>query len=453
MKTFRLGGIHPSPSKLTADIPILELGTPEEPIVITLRQHIGKPAIPIVKPGQKVSAGEMIAKADGFMSASVHSPVFGKVKSIEPVRDAYGLWKDAVIIIPDDTSDNFDAGLRRHESTTPWGQEDENPQGNAFEQYINLPAETLIKTISDSGIVGLGGATFPTHVKLTVPDGREADRVIINGAECEPYLTCDDALMRAEAPKIISGVRLVMKCTGATEGIIGVEANKPEAIEALRIAAHRSRVNIHVETLRTRYPQGSEKQLIESLTRRRVPAGGLPIDVGVVVQNVATTFAIYEAVVRGITLTHRVVTVSGPLVSSPGNFLVPLGTPLRQIIDFAGGLPENTGKVIAGGPMMGRAVCNLDAPSEKGLGGIVILPKEMSLRATPQSCIRCGRCLEACPMRLEPYLLATLAAAKRKDDLNAHGIRNCLECGCCSYVCPSSRPLVDLMRLGKQIIR
>lgn len=449
MKRFRRGGIHPQANKLTRDVPILELPAPSGACRIMLGQHIGKPAKCIVKPGERVKAGQMIGEADGFVSASVHSPVAGKVKGVEKVRNAQGLWRDAIVIIPDE-SDDFDSGLR-HEPDTEWGGKDNGTVGKEFQQFLELEPEEIIRRIHYAGIVGLGGATFPTRVKLNVPDGREATVAVVNGAECEPYLTCDDALMRAEPAKIIGGVRLIMAATGAPKGVIGIESNKPEAIQALREGVKRQRADIEVVALRTRYPQGSEKQLIEALTGKVVPAGGLPIDVGAVVNNVATAKAIYEAVVEELPLTSRVVTVSGPLVKSGGNFLVPLGTPIREIIEYAGGLPEDTGKVIAGGPMMGRAVSNLDAPSEKGLGGITILPARESLRPKEENCIRCGRCVDACPMGLEPYLLITMARAEMKDELLKLGIRNCLECGCCSYICPSSRPMVDFLKLAKSM--
>ncbi len=449
MKRFKRGGVHPREQKLTAGIPVLEIPPVEGPVRVMLSQHIGKPARCVVKPGEHVSAGQLLGEADGFVSAPVHSPVSGVVKGIEKTRNPQGLWRDAVVIMPD-AEDDLSHGLRHDQE---WGGADSGNVGKDFERFLELEPEEIIRRVAAAGIVGLGGATFPTRVKLTVPEGREAETVVINGAECEPYLTCDDALMRAEAPKIVAGVRLIMRATGARRGVIGVEANKPEAIAALREAARRSRADITVEPLRTRYPQGGEKQLIQALTRRAVPAGGLPIDVGAVVDNVATAYAIYNAVVEERPLTSRIVTVTGPSVKSGGNFLVPFGTPIRDIIGFAGGLPEDTGKVIAGGPMMGRAVSNLDAPSEKGLSGITILPRGESLRPAVQNCIRCARCVGVCPMGLEPFLLATLAEAERPDELNARGIRNCLECGCCSYICPSGRPLVDFLKLGKSLIR
>ncbi len=447
LKRFRKGGIHPSPNKITADVPILEMPLPEDVCRVMLAQHIGKPAKPIVKPGEHVEAGQMVGEPDGFVSAAVHTPVSGKVKGIERVRNAQGLWKDAVVIIPDE-EDDFNSGLR-HDPDSEWGGKGEEKVGVDFNQYLELEPKEIIHRIARAGVVGLGGATFPTRVKLTIPEGREAKTVVINGAECEPYLTCDDQLMRSEASAIVAGIRLIMKATGAPKGVIGIEANKPAAIEAMKEEVRRQRADIKVEGMRTRYPQGSEKQLIEALTGRRVPAGGLPIDVGAVVDNVATAKSVYDAVVLEKPLTSRVVTVSGPSVKSGGNFLVPIGTPISKIIEYAGGLPEDTGKVIAGGPMMGRAVSNLDAPSEKGLSGITILPESMARRPKEENCIRCARCVEACPMGLEPYLLVTMAHAEMKEELQRHGVKNCLECGCCAYVCPSGRHLVDYLKLAK----
>lgn len=415
-----------------------------------LSQHIGKPARAIVKPGQHIEAGDIVGEADGFVSASVHTPVSGKVKGVERIRNAQGLWRDAIVVVPDE-SDDFGDGLR-HSDSDDWTSGEGTSVGQDFEKFMQLDPAEVRRKVAEAGIVGLGGATFPTRVKLTVPEGREARTVVVNGAECEPFLTCDDALMRAEASKIVAGVRLIMHATGAPQGVIGIESNKPEAIAAMTEAVRRSRAAIKVEPLRTRYPQGSEKQLVQALTGKIVPAGGLPIDVGAVVDNVATAFAVYEAVAHGTPLVRRIVTVSGPSVKSGGNFLVPIGTPLRDIIDFAGGLPEDTGKVIAGGPMMGRAVSNLDAPSEKGLGGITILPESMSHRPKEQNCIRCGRCVDVCPMGLEPYLLATMAEHGKKEDLQGRNLRNCLECGCCAYVCPAGRRLVDYFKLGKILL-
>lgn len=306
----------------------------------------------------------------------------------------------------------------------------------------------IIDAIKAAGIVGLGGATFPTHVKLTLPPGKKADYLLLNGAECEPYLTCDDRLMREHPAEIVRGLELLMKAVDAPKGIIGIEANKPEAIAAMREAAAGNPA-ISIAELRTAYPQGSEKQLIEALTGRRVPTGGLPIDVGTVVDNVATAYAVRNAVDCGRPLTERLVTVTGPSLANPGNFLVADGTPVSDLIEMAGGLPADTGKIIAGGPMMGRAVSNPEAPAVKGLSGIVVLPRSESERPEAGPCLRCGACVRACPMGLEPYLLMAMGQLHLDDEARDHGVLNCLECGSCSYVCPAARPILDYIKLSR----
>lgn len=432
MKTFRKGGIHPNPDKITADRPTVNVA-PGTTVRLMLSQAIGAPAKPTVKPGDTVEAGQTVAEAGGFVSASIHSPVAGTVKKIEPVRNAQGLWQDAIII-----------------EAAP-EQAEINPQWEPL-TYEQATPQQIVDTARRAGIVGLGGATFPTHVKLSVPAGKKAEVIVINGAECEPYLTCDDRLMRERPEAIIEGIRLIMKTTGCPQAVIGIEENKPQAIEAMRNAAQ-PWPEIKVEVLAKKYPQGSEKQLIAACTGRVVPAGGLPIDAGAIVDNVATAAAVADAVLRGLPLTGRIVTVTGPKLKNPGNFYVPLGTTVDQLLELAGGLPEDTGKIIAGGPMMGRAMSQTDTPSTKGLSGVLVLPRSMSQRSPVQPCIRCARCVDACPMGLEPYLLMTLAELSRWDDSKARGAMNCLECGCCSFTCPSSCPLLDYIRLGKLQIR
>lgn len=431
MKTFKRGGIHPNPAKLTANVPVEKLAIAQR-LVLPLSQAIGAPAVPVVKPGEEILAGQLIAKANGFVSANIHSPISGTIKSIEKVRNPQGLWQEAIII---ETAD-------------------ENPQTTPIIENDDLIPETekgIIDTIAAAGIVGLGGATFPTHVKLSIPEGKKAEYLIINGAECEPFLTCDDQLMRTHAKDIIRGINAVMKAVHAPIAIIGIEENKPEAIEAMKAAATDS---ITITPLKKRYPQGGEKQLIEALTGREVPLGGLPIDIGCVVTNVATAYAIYQAVYCGQRpLVERIVTVTGPSLKNPGNFLVPFGTPISTLIEAAGGLPEDTGKVIAGGPMMGRPISNIDAPTTKGLSGIVVLPESMSNRPAVQPCIRCAKCVDACPMGLEPYLLARLSELGRFNDTMQSNVMGCIECGCCSYTCPSARPLLDFIKLAKINLR
>lgn len=434
MKTFRKGGIHPPEDKITAGKPIVEMPAPAE-LRIMLSQSIGKPSKPVVKVGQAVVAGEMIAEADGFVSAPVHTPINGIVKKIEPTRTPQGIWQESIVI----------------ESREP-EEMPETVKPRTDDEVQRISPEDIITIVGDSGIVGLGGATFPTRVKLSVPKGKTAMTVIINGAECEPYLTCDDALMRSNADQIVKGALLIMKATKAKECIVGIEENKPEAIEAMSRAA-KPIAGMSVVALKKKYPQGGEKQLIFAITGKAVPAGGLPIDTGCIVNNVATAFAVYDAVYNRRPLTERIVTVTGPSVKNPGNFLVKNGTSLADIIELAGGVPEDTGKIFAGGPMMGRAVSTLDSSATKGLSGLVILPESESERKTVEPCIRCAKCISICPMGLEPYLFMLQADTRMWDSMAEHGVMNCLECGCCSYACPSNRPLVDMIKLGKQMLR
>lgn len=434
MKTFKPGGIHPPQEKLTAGLPIVELPVPGE-LRVMLSQNIGAPAKPIVKAGDQVTRGEMIAEATAFVSAPIHSPVNGTIKKIEPTRTPQGIWQDSIVIAPN-TENPCDANFK----------------GRTRDEVERLTPEKIVEIIGDAGIVGMGGAAFPTRVKLSVPKGKKATTVILNGAECEPYLTCDDALMRKEGKKIVLGLRLIMKAVGADTGIIGIENNKPEAIEKMKDAAM-THAKVTVEILAAKYPQGSEKQLIFALTGKAVPAGGLPIETGCIVDNVATAYAVYQAVYEGKPLIERVVTVTGKKVSNPGNFIVKNGTPLSAILEFAGGVPEDTGKIIAGGPMMGRAISSLESTAVKGLSGLVLMPESESTRREPRPCIRCARCISVCPMGLEPYLFMMQAENSVWEGMAEHGVMNCLECGSCSYICPASRPLLDYIKLGKQELR
>ena len=431
MKTFRKGGIHPPEDKITAGKPIIAIPVPPE-LRIMLSQSIGKPSKPEVKPGDKVTVGQRIAEADGFVSAAIHSPVNGVVKKVEPTRTLTGIWQDSIVIVPDV----------------------ENPETTDFrprteEEIRRLSPADIAVIVRQAGIVGMGGATFPTHVKLSIPEGKKATTVIINGAECEPYLTCDDALMRVKADGIVKGALLLMRSVGAEECVIGIEENKPEAISAMTRAAE-GIPSMSVVTLKKKYPQGGEKQLIYAVTGKTVPAGGLPIDVGCIVDNVATAYAVYDAAYNRRKLTERIVTVTGPSVSNPGNFLVKNGTPLSFVLEFAGGVPGDTGKIISGGPMMGKAVSNLEATATKGMSGLVVLPVSESERKPVEPCIRCGKCIDVCPMGLEPYLFMLQADNAMWEAMSEHGVMNCLECGCCSYSCPAHRPLVDMIKLGKK---
>lgn len=428
MKTFKKGGIHPAADKLTSEIPISYAPIPDE-LVVILRESIGAKPTCVVKAGDMLKKGDLIGEATGFVSSNIHSPVAGKVKRLDRIRNLQGEWQDAVVIEKIDS-------------------DEENTAGIPFEEALKLPAKEIIDLVYKNGIVGLGGATFPTQVKLSVPPGKKAEIVIINGAECEPFLTCDDRLMREYARDIVRGTLLLMKAAEVDKAIIGIEENKPQAIEAMKRATV-SYKNIQIVELRKKYPQGSEKQLIEACIGKEVPEGGLPVDVGAIVDNVATAYSVYDAIVNGNPLTGRVVTVTGKYVKNPGNFYAVLGTPVSALIELAGGIPENTGKIVAGGPMMGKAVSCPDAPVTKGLSGILLISEEETERKTAGPCIRCAKCVEVCPMGLEPYLLMALGQNSMWDETISNHIMSCLECGSCSYICPAKRPILDYIRLGK----
>ncbi|MCM1318803.1 MAG: electron transport complex subunit RsxC [Muribaculaceae bacterium] len=432
-KTFRKGGIHPDDCKHTANVPIT---APVQPNVLTviLSQSIGAPSQAEVKVNDKVLAGQMIAKPGGYVSASLHSPVSGTVKKITTTRDVAGYPVEAIEIERDPEAEDTFEPL---------------PAMDLSAHYA--PAD-IVARVAECGIVGLGGATFPTSVKLSPGKGNRPEFVIINGAECEPWLTCDDRLMREHADGIVRGARWLMKAVKVQKCYIGIEENKPEAIAAMREAAGHHK-NVEVVELKKKYPQGGEKQLIDAILNRQVPSGALPVYVGAIVDNVATAYAVYQACEKGLPLTSRVVTVTGPELTNPGNFLVQIGTPVKDLIEAAGGLPENTGKVISGGPMMGRAMATLDTPTTKGMSGILVLPESMSHRCEPEPCIRCASCVDVCPMGLEPYLLAAQSVQNMWADTKAHNVADCIECGSCVYTCPASRPLLDFIRLAKRQIR
>lgn len=436
--------MHPDPMKITAGRPLHKVAMPKE-VKIFLSQHIGAPAKCIVKPNEIVQAGQMVGEAGGFVSAPVHTPIAGKVKKIELVRDGQGLWKEAVIIEAQaaEGEESPQALTADFDCSNPLRTDDE---------IAALTPKEIIDIVGDAGIVGLGGASFPTRVKLSIPPGKKADLFLINGAECEPYLTCDDTLMRHYAAQIVDGITYLMRAAGTPQAIIGIEANKPEAIKAMEEAA-KLRMDIEVVALKTRYPQGSEKQLIQALCGRVVPAAGLPVDAGVIVDNVATAFAVERAVRYGEPLMKRIATVTGIGVKDAGDYIVPTGISALQLIDLAGGLPEDTGKVISGGPMMGRAMSQIDSPMAKANGGILVMPDTESRRGEVAPCIRCCTCVTACPMSLEPYLLQTLGEFGQDEEARDAGVLNCLECGSCNYVCPSNRPLLDYIRLSKPRVR
>ena len=434
LKTFRIGGVHPPENKLTAGIPIEYLPVPPN-VVIPLSQHIGTPAIPAVNKGDHVKVGQVIGTGKGFVSANIHSSVSGKVSKIDLATDSGGFKQNAVYIDVegDEWLDTID-------------------RSREIKREISLSREEIVKRCLESGIVGLGGATFPSHVKLTVPSGKKCEVLIINGVECEPYLTSDHRLMLEKGEEILVGVSILMKALNVSGAMIGIENNKPDAIARMTELAAASFKGITVHPLKVKYPQGAEKQLIKALTGREVPSGKLPLDVGAVVHNVGTAFAVYEAVQKNKPLFERVVTVTGKKVSKPGNYMVRTGTPLIKLIEAAGGIPENTGKIINGGPMMGKAVSNTDVPVVKGMSGVILIPAEESVRKEIEPCIRCAKCVSACPLSLEPYLLMTLSEKSMFERAEKERITDCMECGSCSFTCPAGRPLLDYIRLGKSTV-
>ena len=437
MKTFHIGGVHPAENKLSAGSPIREAALPKQ-AVFSLFQHIGAPAKPVVQKGDVVKVGTLLAEAGGFVSAPVHSSVSGKVNKIDAVLDASGTRRMAVIV--DVEGDEWEESIDRSKDLVRLSDRPE------------LDSKTIVEKIKNAGIVGLGGATFPCHVKLTPPPGCKAECVIINAVECEPYLTADHRLMLEHPEEILVGVDLIMKAVGVSKGYIGIENNKPDAIK-LMTEKSKQYPNIEVIPLKVKYPQGGEKQLIDAVIGRQVPAPpAIPINVGAVVQNVGTAFAIYEAVMKNKPLVDRIITVTGKSVKNPGNLLARLGTPFQQLIDECGGLPEDTGKIIGGGPMMGKALLSLDVPMTKGSSGLLIMNNKEARRSEPQPCIRCAKCVSACPMGLEPFLLSKAAAMEDWEMAENNDIVSCIECGSCQFTCPSKRPLLDMIRVGKTTV-
>lgn len=429
LKSFKLGGIHPPQNKLTSGCKIQTLN-PAKEYIVSMSQHIGSPASCCVKQGDRVAKYSLLGKSEGFISANVHSPVSGTVKKIDKFKNVFGFEMNSVVIVPD-------------------GNDTEELHVRSDNEICALTAEEIVNIVDEAGIVGLGGATFPTKVKLMPPKDMHIDVLIINGAECEPFLTNDQELMEEYPTEISEGIKLLMKAAHVDKAIIAIENNKPAAIAAMKSAV-RSESGIEVSVLKVKYPQGGEKQLIEAVTGRIVPSGGLPAAVGVIVQNVATAYAVREAVYNGKPLVERVVTVTGLSVRNPGNFMVPIGTPISYLIEAAGGMPSDSQKVILGGPMMGKAASNIAAGTTKGISGILVVPQEMAKRENAENCIRCATCVSVCPMGLEPYLLARLSEMKNHERLESEHVTDCIECGSCSYVCISHRPILDYIRIGKQ---
>lgn len=433
MKTFRIGGVHPAENKFSAGKKIQIAALPKQ-AVIPLAHYIGAPSECVVAKGEMVKVGQLIGKANGFISANVHASVSGKVNKIDVQLDASGYKRPAVFIDVD--GDDWLETIDR---------------SSELKRECNLSKEEIINKIKDAGIVGLGGATFPAHVKLMPPPGKKADVLIINAVECEAYLTCDHQLMLEKGEEILVGTTILMKALEVKRAIIGIENNKKDAIAHLQQLA-KSFQGIEIVTLKVQYPQGGEKQLIDAAIGRQVPSGALPIEVGAVVQNVGTTFAVYEAVQKNKPLFERVITITGKSAPNPGNYLVRLGTMLSQVVDQAGGVPEDTGKIVGGGPMMGRSLMTLEVPMAKGSAGVLFMQNIESVRKTMQNCIRCTKCVSVCPMGLEPYLLMNQSERNMWPEMEVNRTMDCIECGSCSYTCPSNRPLLDYIRFGKTTV-
>ena len=434
LKTFPKGGIHPPENKITSSKAIKRMPVPKT-VYVPIAQHIGIPSEIIVDRKDKVEIGQVIAKSGGFVSSNIHSPVAGTVTKLDMIVDSSGYKKQCIVIRTDQKNEsNFEI------------------PDFPLKKEITLSQKDILQHIADYGIVGLGGATFPSHVKLDIKNDKHVDCLIINGVECEPYLTADHRLMLEKSEEIIVGIQILMRALHIEKAVIGIENNKKDAIEVLKKATE-SDPRIKVSALRVKYPQGSEKQLIRAILKREVPKGGLPMDVGVIVHNVGTIFAIYQAVQYNQPLTERVVTVTGKKLDNPSNFWVKIGTPIKDLIEEVGGVPEGTRKIVNGGPMMGKAIKNTDVPITKGTSGILIISEEEASRKEPKNCIRCSQCVFVCPMGLEPHLLMNLSEKGLYERAAKEDVMTCIECGSCSYVCPSHRPLLDYIRFGKSIVK
>lgn len=430
-----MGGVHPEENKISTDAVIEQMPLPTQ-VAILMNQHLGAPATPIVAKGDKVKVGQLIAEAQAFMCANIHSSVSGTVNKIDVCKDMTGLPKTAIYI--DVEGDEWLESIDR----TP-----------DVKRECALEPKEIVAKLKEMGIVGLGGATFPAHIKYSIPEGKKAEYLIINAAECEPYLTSDHRVMIEHAEEVCVGVSILRKALGVPNAYIGIESNKPEPIRVMTEMA-RQFEGIIVEPLKVKYPQGAEKQLINAITGRKVPSGKLPIDVGCVVSNVGTSFAVYEAVQKNKPLIENILTVTGKKLPSQHNYQVRIGITYNDIIKQAiGELPATTGKVISGGTMMGKAVSNLSAPTTKGAASVLVMDEAEARRAPETNCIRCGKCANACPMGLEPYLFSALVKNNRVEEAQAHNILDCIECGCCFFSCPANKPLTDEIRLGKFKVR
>jgi electron transport complex protein RnfC len=430
--TFRHGVHPPEHKELTAAAPIRRMPFPDE-VILPVRQHAGKPAVPVVSKGDRVERGDVVAAADGFVSAPVHASATGTVTDVAWWPHPDGTSCPAVRIAVEPHS----AQIARVRRVPDWR---------------GLTPEGIVTAVQDAGVVGLGGAAFPTHVKLVPPKGTRVETVLLNGCECEPYLTTDHRVMAEQADRVHLGLRILMRCLGAEKAVVGIERNKPDAVEAMERAKPRD-LDVTILPLTVKYPQGAEKMLVKAVTGREVPSGRLPVHVGVLVQNVASAATIAEVFETGMPLVERVVTVTGRGVVRPGNYVVPVGTRLSDVLRACGGLTDDAREIVFGGPMMGVSQARLDVPVTKGTTGIVVLTASEVRADEALPCIRCGRCLDACPVDLNPSLLGQLARAGRYADMEPAHLADCMLCGCCSYACPSRIPLSQLFSVSKGMLR
>lgn len=433
--TFPMGGIHPDKYKITSNSPIVDAGLPEI-VTIPIKQHIGSPAKIMVKKGDKVKVGTLLADADGIVSSDVHSSVSGEVTKIEDIAGAAGYDEKMITIKVE--GDEWEESIDRSATII---------------KEISFSSEEIVTKIREGGIVGMGGAGYPTPIKTSISEGKKAEVLIINGIECEPFLTADDRLMVEKAEQIIMGARVINRALGIQNAIIAIDENKPEAIEVLT-SLSKLYIGVNVRVCKTKYPQGGERQLIKAITDKELPSGKLPIDVGCIVQNVGTVFAVYEAVLKNKPLFERIVTVSGNACAHPSNYRVRIGTPISYLIEKSGGLSSEVSKIVLGGPMMGNAIVNTDAPVTKLTSGILLLKGKEFTKYEPESCIRCGKCALACPVGLRPFAIKNAVTFHdTAEELRKLHAGDCIECGCCAYTCPAGIPLLDYCKIAKQEIR
>ncbi len=429
--TFK-GGIHPPDSKSATSTKAIETMKAPKEVIIPLHQHIGAPCQPTVNPKDEVKVGQMIGEPQGFVSAPIHSSVSGTVKEVA-IKPIGGGRNVQCVVIESDGLDEI------HPDIQPYGS------------IESMDEKQIIEMVQKAGMVGMGGATFPTHVKLSPPPEKPIETIIINGAECEPYLTADYRLMLEDPETLVLGLKIIMKSVGAKQGMIGIEANKKDAIDKVLKVIH-EKEPIHVVALQTKYPQGAEKQLIEACTKRQVPSGGLPMDVGVVVNNVGSAYQIAKTYQTGMPLIERITTVTGSCIAEPKNLKVKIGTSIKELVEFCGGYTKTPGKIIFGGPMMGMAQDSDEYPIEKGTSGVLIFDENEAVIPDPVNCIRCSKCIEICPIYLMPVTISEYSLADRMPDAERYNALDCIECGSCSYICPSKRPLLQSIRVAKSTI-